>query len=77
MEYCAERWAGEGQGTGSENTMVARGFFREGVLQIKSIASKANKAHLGTKVLPVARLNALRVSVAVLWVPVANVEGCR
>ena len=57
--HCAESWTGESQGTGSENAMVARGCSREG-LQIKSIASKANKADLGTKVLPVARLNALR-----------------
>ena len=33
---------------------------RERGLQIKSIASKGNKADLGTKELPVARLNTLR-----------------
>ena len=27
--YCAENWTGEGQGTGSENVMVARGCSRE------------------------------------------------
>ena len=43
--YCAENWTGEGQGTGSENVMVARGCSRER-LQIKSIVSKANKDDL-------------------------------
>ena len=36
--------------------------LRERGLQIKSKSSKANTADLGTKVLPVARLNALRVA---------------
>ena len=41
-------------------TLWSQEVVRERGLQIKSIASKANKADLGTKVLPVARLNALR-----------------
>ena len=41
-------------------TLWLQEVVRETRLQIKSIASKANKADLGTKVLQVARLNALR-----------------
>ena len=40
-------------------TLWLQEVVRERELQIKSIASKADKADLGTKVLPVARLNAL------------------
>ena len=45
---------------GKAKTLWPQEVVRERGLQIKSIASKANKADLGTKVLPVARLNALR-----------------
>ena len=41
-------------------TLWLQEVIRERGPQIKSIASKGNKADLGTKVLPVARLNTLR-----------------
>ena len=41
-------------------TLWLQEVVRERGLQIKSSASKGNKADLGTKVLPVARLNTLR-----------------
>ena len=42
------------------NTLWLQEVVRESGLPIKSIASKGNKADLGLKVLPVARLNMLR-----------------
>ena len=41
-------------------TLWLQEVVRERELEIKSIGSKANMADLGTKVLPLARLNALR-----------------
>ena len=41
-------------------TLWLQEVVRERGLQINSIASKENKGDLGTKVLPVARLNTLR-----------------
>ena len=41
-------------------TLWLQEVVRERRLQIKSLASKGDKADLGTKVLPVARLNTLR-----------------
>ena len=41
-------------------TLWLQEVVRERGIQIKSIASKGNKADLGTKVLPVARLITLR-----------------
>ena len=41
-------------------TLWLQEVVRDRGLQIKTIASKGNKADLGTKVLPVARLNTLR-----------------
>ena len=47
-------------------TLWLQEVFRERGLQIKSIASKGRKADLGTKVLPVARLNTWQGACGVL-----------
>ena len=51
----------KGQGT-VVKTLWLQEVVRERGLQIKSISSKANRADLGTRVLHVARLNALRAA---------------
>ena len=66
--YCDSVAArGIAQGAGLEKvkalavkTLWLQEVVRDRGLQIKTIASKGNKADLGTKVLPVARLNTLR-----------------
>ena len=53
--HCAESWLGKVKAL-AVKTLWLQEVGRERGLQIKSIASKGNKADLGTKVLPVARL---------------------
>ena len=47
-------------------TLWLQEVVREKGLQINSIASEANKGDLGTKVFPVARLNALRAACGIV-----------
>ena len=69
--HCAESWIGNVKAL-AVKTLWLQEVVRERRRLIKSIASKRNKVDLGTKVLPVARLNTLREHV-VLWYP----ENCR
>ena len=50
---------------GDEDALAAE-LRRDRGLQIKAVSSKANKADLGTKVLVVARLNALRAACGIV-----------
>ena len=67
--WCArplrEARTGDSQGTGGK-TLWLQEVVHERGLQIKSISSKANKADLGTTVLLVARLNALRAACGIV-----------
>ena len=51
---------GKAQSAGGENAMVARGCLRERGCRSIRLLGGENKGDLGTKVLPVARLNTLR-----------------
>ena len=41
--HCAESWIGEGQGTGSENAMVARGCSREEATKSSRLLQKQTR----------------------------------
>ena len=62
---CAACWIAKGQGLACGDAWV-RGIVRDRGLQIKSVSSKAKHEDLGTKVLPVAKLNALQAACGIV-----------